>query len=69
TSVHDAYIAFEQLHFDRHMHHYEQALAWAKMILLGDSPHCMYGDVYAFSLLFPMEAVFESFVTTWMRYR
>ncbi len=52
------------------MHHYEQALAWAKTILLGDSPHCMYGDVNAFSLLFPMEAVFESFVTTWwMRYR
>jgi 5-methylcytosine-specific restriction endonuclease McrBC regulatory subunit McrC len=39
------------------MHHYEQALDWAKLILLGESPHCMQGQANAISLLFPMEAV------------
>ncbi|MFJ5469138.1 McrC family protein [Pectobacterium carotovorum] len=62
-------IAFNQLRLDRHMRHYELALAWARLILMGQSPHCMQGDANAISLLFPMEAVFESFVTAWMRHR
>ncbi|TAI86640.1 McrC family protein [Pectobacterium versatile] len=62
-------IAFDQLRLDRHMRHYELALAWARLILMGQSPHCMQGDANAISLLFPMEAVFESFVTAWMRHR
>lgn len=69
TPVDDVNIAFGQVRLDRHMHHYEQALAWARLILLGQSPHCMQGDANAISLLFPMEAVFESFVTAWMRHR
>lgn len=67
TPVGDVSIAFDQVRLDRHMHHYEHALAWARLILLGQSPHCMQGDANAISLLFPMEAVFESFVTAWMR--
>ncbi|ASM24340.1 McrC family protein [Serratia marcescens] len=67
--VGDARIAFDQVHLDRHMRHYELALAWARLILMGQSPHCMQGDANAISLLFPMEAVFESFVTAWMRHR
>lgn len=69
TPVGDVSMAFDQVHLDRHMHHYEHALAWARLILLGQSPHCMQGDANAISLLFPMEAVFESFVTAWMRHR
>lgn len=64
----DVRIAFDQILLDRHMLHYEHALAWAQLILLGLSPHCMQGDANAISLLFPMEAVFESFVTAWMRH-
>jgi len=67
--VGDACIAFDQIHLDRHMRHYEHALSWARLILMGQSPHCMQGDTNAISLLFPMEAVFESFVTAWMRHR
>ncbi|CFR01991.1 5-methylcytosine-specific restriction enzyme subunit McrC [Yersinia frederiksenii] len=67
--VDDVRIAFDQVHLDRHMRHYEHALAWARLILMGQSPHCMQGDANAISLLFPMEAVFESFVTAWMRHR
>jgi 5-methylcytosine-specific restriction enzyme subunit McrC len=67
--VGDVRIAFDQVRLDRHMRHYELALAWARLILMGQSPHCMQGDANAISLLFPMEAVFESFVTAWMRHR
>jgi len=67
--VGDVRIAFGEVHLDRHMRHYELALAWARLILMGQSPHCMQGDANAISLLFPMEAVFESFVTAWMRHR
>jgi 5-methylcytosine-specific restriction enzyme subunit McrC len=67
--VGDVCMAFDQVRLDRHMRHYELALAWARLILMGQSPHCMQGDANAISLLFPMEAVFESFVTAWMRHR
>lgn len=67
-TVGDIHVAFDQVHLDRHMQHYEHALAWARLLLLGQSPHCMQGDANAISLLFPMEAVFESFVTAWMRH-
>ncbi|CAM6998224.1 restriction endonuclease [Klebsiella michiganensis] len=60
-------IAFRQVHLDRHMQYYELPLNWAKLILQGNSPHCMQGHAEAISLLFPMEAVFEAFVTAWLR--
>ncbi len=64
----DAEFAFNQIRLDRDMHYYEQTLDWAKLILQGESPHCMKGQANAISLLFPMEAVFESFVAAWMRH-
>lgn len=67
-AIDDIRVAFDQVRLDRHMHHYEYALAWARLILLGQSPHCMQGEARAISLLFPMEAVFESFVTAWMHH-
>src|SRR5690606_31246136 len=53
---------FRQVRLDRGMIHYADALAWAKLILVEDSPLTGSGDHHAPSLLFPMEAVFEAFV-------
>ncbi|MCS6207434.1 MULTISPECIES: McrC family protein [Shewanella] len=53
---------FENVRSDRSMHTYEVPLAWAKIILEGLSPQSMLGTQPAFSLLFPMEAVFEAYV-------
>ena len=67
-AISDIDVDFTQVRVDRHMRHYENALDWAKLILQGNSPHCMRGHAEAVSLLFPMEAVFESFVSAWMRH-
>ncbi len=51
-----------QLRSDRNMAHYHEPLAWARLILAETSPIALQGETKALSLLFPMEAVFESFV-------
>lgn len=51
-----------QLRFGRNMVHYEAPIEWAKLILNGTSPMALQGEANSLSLLFPMEAVFESFV-------
>ena len=53
---------FQRVRLERDMGHYEGALAWARLILLGDSPLTGTGSHKAPSLLFPMEKVFEAFV-------
>ena len=55
-------IDFQNLRLDRGMGYYTDALAWARLILDEASP--LIGSRYhsAPSLLFPMEAVFESYV-------
>ncbi|GHF97397.1 McrC family protein [Thalassotalea marina] len=55
---------FASIKLDRGMSYYETPLAWAKLILEGFSPLTMQGKSSAFSLLFPMEAVFESYVAS-----
>ena len=50
----------------RGMQHYEQPIKWSKLIIEGLSPHAMSGSNEAFSLLFPMESVFESFVAKYL---
>ncbi|MEL7328089.1 MAG: McrC family protein [Pseudomonadota bacterium] len=52
------------LKLDRGMVDYHSPIAWAKLILDGFSPLSMKGDSSALSLLFPMEAVFESYVAS-----
>jgi len=47
---------------DRSAVHYADALAWAKLILLGMAPLGPDGKLQAGALLFPMEKVFERFV-------
>ncbi|MDN3696179.1 McrC family protein [Vibrio cortegadensis] len=55
------------LKLDRGMVDYHSPIAWAKLILDGFSPLSMKGDNSALSLLFPMEAVFESYVASVLR--
>ncbi|WP_060981890.1 MULTISPECIES: McrC family protein [Vibrio] len=55
------------LKLDRGMVDYHSPIAWAKLILDGFSPLSMKGDSGALSLLFPMEAVFESYVASVLR--
>jgi len=52
---------------DRGMEHYSGPVAWSKIILSGMSPLSMQGKASAFSLLFPLEAVFESYVEQILR--
>ncbi|MBN3344959.1 McrC family protein [Pectobacterium brasiliense] len=51
------------LRLERGMAHYNEPMTWAQLILRGMSPSALQGNTKAISLLFPMEAVFESFVT------
>ena len=52
---------------NRQVKHYEQALLWCKIFLLGNSftPHK--GDDLAFALLFDMNALFESYVGNFIK--
>ncbi|ASJ72812.1 McrC family protein [Granulosicoccus antarcticus] len=54
---------FQQVRVDRGMGFYTDALAWARLILDEESPLTGSGRDTAPSLLFPMEAVFEAYVT------
>lgn len=56
------YKDFQRLQSDRGMRHYDEALAWARLILDAASPLTGDGQHSAPSLLFPMAAVFEAFV-------
>lgn len=53
---------FQRIRLNRDMGYYEDALAWARLILEEESPLTGTGRHIAPSLLFPMEAVFEAFV-------
>ena len=58
---------FTNYTISRQVKHYEQALLWCKIFLLGDSftPHK--GDDLAFALLFDMNALFESYVGNFIK--
>jgi len=60
-------IDFQRVRFDRGMGHYEEALAWARLILRNESPLTGLGEQQAPSLLFPMEQVFEAYVAKHLR--
>jgi 5-methylcytosine-specific restriction enzyme subunit McrC len=53
---------FSRVRRDRGMVYYDDALAWARLILSEHTPLTGAGQHEAPSLLFPMEAVFEAFV-------
>lgn len=58
---------FTQVRCDRGMEHYEPALEWSRLVLDEESPLTGTGEHHAPSLLFPMEALFESFVAKHLR--
>ena len=53
---------FSKCFVDRSMTHYNKALSWARIFLLGNSFTAFSGSEIALALLFPMEKVFESFI-------
>lgn len=58
---------FARVSRQRDMDHYEEPLAWARLLLTGRSPVTGVGENRASSLLFPMEALFEAFVAKHLR--
>lgn len=56
------------LRLEHGMAHYNEPMVWAQLILRGMSPSALQGNTNAISLLFPMEAVFESFVAQTLPY-
>ena len=60
---------FSRIKLSRGMQHYEASISWARLILEGFSPQSMLGRHNAYSLLFPMEAVFENFVAKYLKQR
>ena len=60
---------FESVNLSRGMQYYCTPLDWAKLILTGLSPQTMEGQSQATSLLFPMEALFESYVADYLSRR
>ena len=60
---------FSSVKLQRGIQHYDVPLSWARLILEGYSPQSMLGDNNAYSLLFPMEAVFENFVAKYLKQR
>jgi len=57
---------FSAITLQRCMVHYDVPLKWARLVLDGLSPQAMSGQHQAYSLLFPMEALFESFVAHYL---
>lgn len=60
---------FSAIKLQRGMQHYDAPIRWARLILEGFSPQSMLGDHNAYSLLFPMEAVFENYVARYLAKR
>ena len=58
---------FSKCIIDRSMNHYDKALSWCRVFLLGNSFTAFSGSEVALALLFPMEKVFESFVAAKLR--
>ncbi|NTJ51390.1 McrC family protein [Agrobacterium rhizogenes] len=58
---------FGRVSRQRGMDHYEEPLAWARLLLTGHSPVTGAGANKAPSLLFPMDALFEAFVSKHLR--
>ena len=52
---------------DRLMAHYRPLRPWCELILNRQTPLAVMGDHQGISLLFPMEKLFEGFVTQWLR--
>lgn len=63
----NADIDFQRIKRSRLSKHYDRALAWCRVFLKNKSFTNFKGESVAFSLLFPMEKIFEDFVGTLIR--
>lgn len=54
---------------DRLMAHYQSIQPWCELILKSGMPIALQGSHEGISLLFPMERLFEGFVSAWLRQR
>lgn len=57
---------FRMVKLGRGMEHYRNALVWAKVFLKKESFNSFSGDTIAFTILYPMEKLFECFVEWWL---
>ena len=54
---------FSSIHFDRSNAEYEQIIEWSKVFLINKSFTAFSGDSKSIALLFPMEKVYEAYVS------
>lgn len=59
---HDIAGDFQKVKIDRGMQHYQEVLAWTKLLLSGLGPTASAGSFNTLSLLYPMERIFEDYV-------
>lgn len=59
----DAHNDLKQWRYDRLMVHYQPVKPWVELIIQQQTPLAVAGDWRGMSLLFPMERLFESYVT------
>tara|TARA_B110000211_G_scaffold231181_1_gene292264 strand:+ start:207 stop:1517 length:1311 start_codon:yes stop_codon:yes gene_type:complete len=59
---HDIAGDFQKVRIDRGMKHYQEVLAWTKLLLSGLGPTASAGNFNTLSLLYPMERIFEDYV-------
>lgn len=59
---HDIAGDFQKVKIDRGMQHYQEVLAWTKLLLSGLGPTASAGAFNTLSLLYPMERIFEDYV-------
>ncbi len=57
---------FDQIHINRQNQRFEPLVDFARLVLLDGSPTSAVGSVNTFSLLFDMNAVFESFIAEFL---
>lgn len=58
---------FDKCSADRSMSHYNKALSWCRLFLMGNSFTSYSGSEVAIALLFPMERIFENYIATRLR--
>lgn len=58
---------FDKCSSDRSMSHYNKALSWCRLFLMGKSFTSYSGSEVAIALLFPMERIFENYIATRLR--
>ena len=58
---------FDKCSSDRSMSHYNKALSWCRLFLMGNSFTSYSGCEVAIALLFPMERIFENYIATRLR--